>query len=302
MTGWDVELLLARDARDSRALAHDREAGLVRLIRRGVYAAEAALADLTVEEQHVVAMRAAAARSDRPLVFSHWSAMTAHGLDSLAGRLGSVHVTFARPEQRGLERVSSHLLPLREEEVVDVHGLLVTGVGRSVVDVAATGTFEDGVIAADSALRSGLPKAVLDLAVDLAGRRRSARRIAAVVAFADARSGSVGESLSRVTMHRMGLHPELQQKHFDHRGFIGRSDFFFPDERAACEFDGRVKFSDPRYAPNGAAEVLWKEKVREDRMRAVNDGFARWGWPEAQDPRRLAPVLRAAGVRVPARF
>ncbi|WP_375389938.1 hypothetical protein, partial [uncultured Amnibacterium sp.] len=299
---WDVELLLSRDSRDTRALARDRSRGSKRLIRHGVYAEESAVADLDLEEKHIVAMRALDAVTNRPLVFSHWSAMTGQGQDSLATRLGTVHVTFTEPGQRGLERVSSHLLSLRDEEVVEVHGLLMTSVGRSVIDIAAAASFEEGVIAADSALRSGLPREMLELAVDLAGSRRAPKRIAAVVAFADGRSGSVGESLSRVTMHRMGLHPELQHKHFDHRGYIGKSDFFFSDERAACEFDGRVKFVDERFAPNGAAEVLWNEKVREDRMRAVNDGFARWGWPEARDPHRLAPVLRAAGVQVPSRF
>jgi hypothetical protein len=302
MSPWDVELVLARDVSDARVLARDRDKGIIRLIRHGVYAVESDVRELTPEGKHVVAMRAAAFASDRPLVFSHWSAMTAHGLESLGSRLGSVHVTFRSPGQRGLDRISSHVLALSDEEVVEIGGLLVTTVGRAVVDVAAAGTFEDGVIAADSALRSGVSKDVLALAIELAGPRKASKRIASAIDFADERSGSVGESISRVTMHRMGLHPDLQRKHFDHRGFIGKSDFSFEDERAACEFDGRVKFVDPRFAPNGAAEVLWNEKQREDRMRAVNRGFARWGWPEARDPRRLAPVLRAAGVKVPARF
>jgi hypothetical protein len=36
-------------------------------------------------------------------------------------------------------------------------------------------------------------------------------------------------------------------------------------------------------------------------MRAVNKGFGRWGWEEARNPRKLAPVLLAAGVRLPRR-
>lgn len=302
MSPWDVELLFARDAQDRRALARDREKQLVRRVRRGVYVRDADVGDLNLEQKHLVAVRALVASSDRELVLSHWSAAVLHDLDVLNERLGSVHVTFEEAGSRGLERVSGHVFALRDEEVVEMRGLLVTGVGRTVVDIASSGSFADGVVVADSALRAGVPRQVLELAVDLAGPRRAARRVAEVLAFADGDSGSAGESLSRVTMHAMGLHPELQRRHSDHRGFIGRSDFFFPEVEAAGEFDGRIKFLDPRYAPDGAGESLYREKVREDRMRAVTKGFARWGWAEARDARRLAPVLRAAGVPVPRRL
>jgi hypothetical protein len=301
MSPWDVELLLARDASDHRALAHDREQKLVRRVRRGVYVREADLLEMSVEQKHVVAVRALTAVSDRDLLLSHWSAAVLHGLDTLSEHLGTVHVTFREAGGRGLERVSGHVFTFQDEEVTEMHGLLVTTLGRTVVDVASSGTFADGVVIADSALRAGVPREALELAVDLAGPRRSGRRVAAVMAFANGDSGSAGESLSRVTLHGMGLHPELQRKLFDHRGYIGRSDFFFPEQEVAAEFDGRIKFTDPRYAPNGAGAVLYDEKVREDRMRAVTGGFARWGWPEARDPRRLAPVLRAAGVPIPRR-
>ena len=271
-------------------------------MRHGVYVRDAEVVDLSVEQKHVVAVRALVASSDRDLVLSHWSAAVLHDLDALNERLGAVHVTFPEAGSRGLERVSGHVFALQDEEVVEVRGLLVTGVGRTVVDIASSGSFADGVVVADSALRAGVPREVLELAVDLAGPRRAARKVAEVMAFANGDSGSAGESLSRVTMHAMGLHPELQRRHSDHRGFIGRSDFFFPEVEAAGEFDGRIKFLDPRYAPSGAGEALYREKVREDRMRAVTKGFARWGWAEARDARKLAPVLRAAGVPVPRRL
>lgn len=302
MSPWNVELLFARDAQDRRALARDREQQLVRRVRHGVYVRETDIVALTVEDKHVIAIRAAVAASDRQLVLSHWSAAVLHGLDALTERLGSVHATFTEAGKRGLERLNGHVFALRDEEIVEMRGLLVTSVGRTVVDVAASGTFADGVVVADSALRAGVPREMIETAVDLAGPRRAASRIAAVVEFANGDSGSAGESLSRVTMHSMGLRPELQRPHHDHRGFIGKSDFFFPEVQTAGEFDGRVKFLDARYAPSGAGEVLYREKVREDRMRAVTRGFARWGWPEARDAHKLAPVLRAAGVSVPRRY
>lgn len=302
MSGWDVELLFARDARDRRALARDRESGLVRSVRRGVFVTAASVAELTPEEKHVVAVRAVAGISSRPLLFSHWTSGVVVGADVLRKMLAKVHATFQDPSARGLDRVVGHVFPVADDEIVEVRGLLFTNLGRTVVDIASSGTFTDGVVAADSALRKGTTLEELEAAVDRAGPRRAARKVRRVLDFADGDSGSAGESVSRVTMDRMGLRPVLQRKHFDHRGFIGKSDFSFPEVRAAGEFDGRIKFTDPRFAPNGAGEALWDEKVREDRMRAVTDGFGRWGWPEAFEERRLAPVLRAAGVPVPARF
>lgn len=277
MSPWDVELLFARDAQDRRALARDREHRLVRRVRHGVYVREPDIAASTVEDKHVIAIRAAVAATGRQLVLSHWSAAVLHGLDALAERLNSVHATFTDAGLRGLDRLSGHVFAISDEEIVEMHGLLVTTIGRTVVDVAASGAFAEGVVVADSALRAGVPRELIEAAVDLAGPRRAANRIAAVVEFADGDSGSAGESLSRVTMHAMGLRPELQRRHHDFRGFIGKSDFFFPEVQAVGEFDGRVKFQDPRYVPMGAGEALYREKVREDRMRAVTRGFARWG-------------------------
>jgi hypothetical protein len=140
---------------------------------------------------------------------------------------------------------------------------------------------------------------MLEQAIDLAGPRRSWRRIAQVVDFADGDSGSAGESVSRVTMHRMGLRPELQHKLFDGRGYIGKVDFFFPEEEVAGEFDGLIKFLDPRYAAEGGGKKAYDEKVREDRGRRVTRGWGRWGWVEARSVKLLGSILQRAGVRIP---
>ncbi|WIE82989.1 hypothetical protein [Curtobacterium sp. MCPF17_021] len=58
------------------------------------------------------------------------------------------------------------------------------------------------------------------------------------------------------------------------------------------EFDGRLKYEDPR--------ALWDEKNREDALRRLPEvrGFARWTMREAADARALAAVLSAAGLPV----
>jgi len=299
VNGWDAELIVPVDDREQRAAARDTERGRLRRVRSGVYAVAEDVAELRTEDLHLVAMRALASASERTVVFSHQSAAVAHGLPILGPHLARVHVTFARAGDRSFERVSGHVFAVRDEEVVEVGGLVVTARGRTVVDVAGGGTFEEGAVTADAALAAGLPRALLEQAVDLAGPRRARRRIEEVVAFADAGAQSAGESVSRVTMRGLGLRPVLQHRMRDGRGVIGDADFWFPEEEVAGEFDGLVKFLDPRYAPAGAGRKVYDEKVREDRGRAVTKGWARWGWSEARSLRLLGGILHRAGMRVP---
>ncbi|WP_147391999.1 hypothetical protein [Amnibacterium setariae] len=299
MKGWEVELIVARGDREQRAAARDTDRGLLRRVRGGVYVLAGDVAGLRIEELHLVAMRALASATERPLLFSHQSAAVAHGLPVLGPHLARVHVTVERAGDRYFERAAGHVFAVRDEEVVEVGGLLLTAIGRTVVDVAGSGTFEEGVVTADAALAAGLSRELLEQAVDLAGPRRAWRRIQDVVAFADGAAQSPGESVSRVTMRELGLRPVLQHRMSDRRGVIGDADFWFPEEEVAGEFDGFVKFLDPRYAPAGAGRKVYDEKIREDRGRAVTKGWARWGWVEARSRRLLGAVLHRAGVRVP---
>lgn len=300
VNAWEIELIAARGDREQRAAARDAARGRFRRVRAGIYVPADALAGGSTQDLHLIGMRALALASDRPLVFSHWSSAVAHDRATLGNRFGRVHVTFSAPGLRSFDRVAGHVFALQDCEVEEVHGLLVTTIGRTVVDIAGAGTFEEGVVTADSALAGGLTRDRLDHAVDLAGPRRAWRSIAEVVAFADGGGKSAGESVSRVTMvKRLGLHPVLQHPLFDRRGRIGDTDFFFPDEEVAGEFDGLVKYLDPRYAPMGAGKKAYDEKVREDRGRRVTRGWARWGWAEGRDARLLGSILASAGVRVP---
>lgn len=299
VNGWDVELIVARDGREQRAAARDTTRGRFRRVRGGIYVLADDVAELRTEDLHLVAMRALATASDRPILFSHWSAGVGHELAMIGNHLGTVHITVEEAGDRYFRQVTGHVFSVLDEEVVEVGGLLLTTMGRTVVDIAGAGTFEEGVVVADAALASGLSQGMLEQAIELAGPRRSWRRIAEVAQFADGDSGSAGESVLRVTMRDLGLRPVLQHKLFDRAGLIGKADFWFPDEEVAAEFDGLVKFLDPRFAAKGGGRKAYDEKVREDRGRRVTKGWARWGWVEGRSARLLGSILRAAGVRIP---
>jgi hypothetical protein len=65
------------------------------------------------------------------------------------------------------------------------------------------------------------------------------------------------------------------------------TDFGWADRCAVGEFDGEVKYG--RLVPPGRTpgNVVFAEKVREDAVRALDYGFARWIWDELDD---FAPV------------
>jgi len=120
------------------------------------------------------------------------------------------------------------------------------------------------------------------------------------MAFADGRSESVGESRSRVAIHRAGLEPPTPQwAVLGVTGrLVGRVDFGWPPLRAVGEFDGCAKygrFLGPGQAP---ADVVIAEKLREDRLRDEGLRVVRWTWSELDTsrswPRGSSGRLRGA--------
>jgi len=183
--------------------------------------------------------------------------------------------------------------------VVTVDGVQVTGVARTVLDVARTWEFAAALVAADHALhRAWATPARLTTELEAAGRGRGVRRARRVVDAASARSESVGESLSRARMIELGLPlPELQHVVEDDAGVVGRVDFWWPGLGLVGEFDGRLKYR-AAGVPDGrpVEDRVWAEKRREDRLRALGLSVVRWTWDTALDPDALRAVLGACGL------
>ncbi|MDQ1530208.1 MAG: hypothetical protein QOE37_313 [Microbacteriaceae bacterium] len=308
MTNADVELILVRQAERAgiarRSLARAAETGRLVQLRRGVYVDGAVWATLDPLGGHLLRIRALQAVSPRPLVVSHWSAAALRSLPVPRRQLERLHVTVPPGSGRAIQGVRAHDLPLLDWEVEDVEGVPCTTWARTVLDVAAASSFADGVAVADAALH-GLEPALRGPAKELLVARwsalpprRAVNRVPAVLDFADGDAESPGESVSRVSMHSLGLpRPVLQQVFNDGRGFAGKVDFWFPGPRVIGEMDGRSKYLDPRLNRSDPARVVYDEKRREDRLRALVRGFVRWDWAEASTPSLLGAKLAAAGVR-----
>ncbi|WP_198598152.1 hypothetical protein [Blastococcus atacamensis] len=200
-------------------------------------------------------------------VLSHSSAARLHGLIVPRSEPQEVRVTAVDQWRRGRGyRVARAMLA--EDDVVPWLQYGATSVARTLVDCAREWALTDSVIAFDAALQGlKIDRAELHRAV-LAGRHRVGISGAArALSLSDGRAESPLETRGRLALLSAGLpRPELQVEIHDDAGFVGRVDAWYAEAAVALEFDGRVKYLDPRDGES-PGDVLWREKRREDRIR-----------------------------------
>jgi len=280
-------------------------------VRSGIYLPGGIWAPLSVDDRHLVRLRAAALASATPLVFGGMSAAALWRLPVI-GQWPERPIVLA---ERAAGGRSARSLERRCEGLPDVvwvvEGLAATGLARTVVDVARFERFGGAVAMADFALApkplglGALSQSVQkpELAAELAARElvHGQAKVVAVIGFSDGDSGSAGESISRVAAYRLGFpRPVLQHPFRDSLGEMF-TDFWWPDFRLVGEFDGRGKYLREEYARGrSTAEIVLAEKRREDRLRALGPGVVRWGWAEAMNAPALRRAVLAAGLPVQA--
>ncbi len=300
---------MSREGGADRALRRSAERGQAVRVARGRFLPEAEWNELDHDAKYKAKIHAWVETTRTRQVFSHWSAAALWGYPIIGAWPNRIHVTLGlRAGQRSTRGVTRHLAEFTEGEVVERDGLLVTSPIRTIVDLARVAGFASGVAACDRALSlaKGLPgpnlhierDALLEAAACLTGKR-GVRRLRSVAEFADGRSGSAGESLSRVQIARLHLPaPDLQVEIVDRTGQTWHSDFGWPDLALLGEFDGMVKYTRNRYLKEReVADVVIEEKLREDAMRLASGcGMVRWTWPVASDPAQLKQLLVSAGL------
>ncbi|QDZ14385.1 hypothetical protein [Humibacter ginsenosidimutans] len=198
-----------------------------------------------------------------------------------------------------------HRASIADEDVTEVHGLLVTSPARTIADLARAGISRECVVALDYTLSSRAPQGLrlvkeelIELVVRQGGWGR--RRAVELIEFGDGRSGSPGETGSRLIFAEGGFEsPELQH-HYPRHGRRGYdSDFWWKrslrGRPLAGEFDGAGKYLRKEYLRNKTpGEAVVAEKRREDYMRRCDGSdFMRWGFPEVMRP----PLLRALAIQ-----
>ncbi len=283
---------LAFDISDDELCAAVRRGALLRLTP-GVYVPNSKAFDDAKGREELFRLRSiavATSSADHALPLSHTSAAAVHRLPTLSPDHRRVHVTTTDGRGGGIRSNRHvHQSTLRDDEVVSVDGIAVTSLARTAVDVATMGSFAQALTVFDSSLRRGADRDTMRDA--LAVRRRGVRPARRAIELADGESESVGESWSRAQILTAGLpRPRVQQWV---RGISGREyrcDFGL-GPRLVAEFDGKIKYGRLLRPGEDIADVILREKAREDDIRAAGYMMLRWTWPTLHDGSLLG-ILR----------
>lgn len=279
--------------------------GLLLAVRRGVYrTADREIA--TAEKEHALRCRALFPQLGGG-AFGYVSAAVLLRLPVWNVPLARLHVVQDR-SGRGQVRCGVHVhgSPLAARDVVEMDGLRVTSPARTAAEMARSLPLEAALVMVDGALQRAWrerhlgehhPGATTAAEIDevmerFVGRRGipAARRL---FALADERSESPGETRSRYAMHIAGLPPPITQ--WDVPGTDFRTDFGWPELGVVGEFDGKAKYGRGFRRGVDPQELLWREKLREDRIRATGLIVVRWTWSgiTSSAPDGLLPQLIA---------
>jgi hypothetical protein len=296
----DPSLTMRRDA-VHRGWSDDELGRLVRAgeltrLRRGAYLNGVLPPDAA--GLHRLLVRATLAGLRRPAVVSHQSAAALLGLPLWDVALDRVHITRRPPAWNDASGVLvCHVARLRDDEIVELDDVQVTSPVRTALDLARSLPHEAAVVVLDAVLHRGLisHETLRTRLFDVAGSPGS-RSAARAVLFADGRSESVGESRSRVILHRWGLTPSALQFEVPSAsgGLAGRTDFAWESDRVLGEFDGRVTYGRLLRPGQEPGDAVFAEKRREDLIRDEGWGVVRWVWAELRTPHRLAARVRRA--------
>lgn len=240
------------------------------------------------------------------VVASHQSALVLHGGRLWKSDLTTAHLCRA-DDDHTRRRPRAALHPACDGEPVETtEGFLTVPVATAVVQVGLCPPRSglppfpfESLVAADGALHDGLvTQAELHAAVLAHTRHPGIHGVRALLAHADGRHESVGETRLAHTMRTLGYSftPQVPVTVGGRRWWV---DFELDDDPVIVEFDGLTKYSGGQRhpTPEQLRKALAQEKWREDSLRAAPREVVRFVWSEADDARVVQTRLDAAIAR-----
>ena len=227
--------------------------------------------------------------------YSHTSAARLHRLhlwnvDDVIHLLQRVRPSS---ERHGKD-VQCHTRPFARNEVTLVGGLPTTSMERTAADCSMMLNYRQALIVMDHALRLGANRSLLQEMADSLDGRRGVRTFRRVLAAADPRSESPGETLTRELILRLKIRLPEPQVEVTSRAGRHRLDFAWKEEKVALEFDGKLKYFD--FQPTD--EVLFQERLREKALTEEGWLFVRIEWKDLfREQEFKNRVLRALSGR-----
>lgn len=214
-------------------------------------------------------LAAAVARIAPSAVLSHRSAAQLWGLwipqftgvevTTPAGIRGSPYTTSVQRRD-----VVAHRRITPPADITELHGLPVTTLERTWLDLSALLGIHDLIAAGDAALRSGASADELAERVARAHRLRGIARARRAVPLLDGRSRSRPESRIRAAIRLAGLPaPRVNRAIYDEHGqWLGEPDLHYEEARLAIEYNGAGHASE--------------RKMRKDSVRTLDFQRAAW--------------------------
>jgi hypothetical protein len=304
-----LELLSLEDldarGRSPDAVRRDVAAGELVRVQRGRFASAGDWKAQFVEGRHRARSRAYAASSPTA-VFAHETAAALHGLPLFRVTDERLHTATTARAASSTRNVMRHRGALEHADVVTLEGVHVTSLSRTVFDLIRRLPYEAGVALADAALKKAERarprgaeelRGLVDERLQRAAGQRGVRRGRTVLAFADPRSDSSGESASRWFLRVIGFRSfRLQVPFCGPKGQQWSVDLQFDGNLG--EFDGAFKYSDPAFLRGRTPrQALLEEKERGDWIRGRSRApYVRWMDPHIATAETLRDRLAWFGI------
>lgn len=282
---------------DKRLVRMVRAGDLVRL-RQGVYADARVWAKADARTKHLLLATGVRRLYGDTVALSHVSAALAYGAPDWQLGFDSVHVTHLNgfAGRRQARTVHHRGACYVDDLTLDEHGWITTP-ARTFVDVVKSVPTAVGLVVADWILHKGLAtKGQLWDALDRQVEAPYTLRVRSVIANADPRSESVGETRSRFEFRAAGLPDPIPQFEIrDPRGrFLGRVDFAWPELKVIVEFDGLVKYDKLLKPGQTMLDVIREEKRRDRNLAALGWTVIRIEWDDLATPGPVMERIRQA--------
>jgi hypothetical protein len=290
---------------NEKTLRRALRAGVYRRPRTGAYVDGAVWDAATAEARYAIKARAAYRQARTDVLLSHASALPFNEAPTWGVDLSEVHLT--RLDGRTGRReagVRQHCGIVIDGDLRDVDGLAITSPVRNCLEITTSASVEAALVVANHFLHRG------DFTVQQLRERYSqgVRRwphsltTDLVIRLADPRIESVGESRTSYFFWKQRLPtPVPQYEVHDGDVLVAVLDFALPELGVWFEFDGKVKYATPDREGETAADVVFREKRREDRVRELTGWRCfRITWQDLADPVTLAARIRAFLARAQA--
>lgn len=268
------------------------------VVRRGVYTARNTWEAADDAERYRMRVWATQLTAAKDAVISHSSAAAFLDVPLRPRWLTMTHVTRRGARGGRCEGgVKHHCAGYDRWELTEHAGVTLTGLARTAIDMGREFGFEDGLVAADAALRHGTTREELFRVLERMWCWPGITAARTAAELADGGAQSIGETLTRILVLELGEgRPETQ---FVVESGGRRAEVDLRLRRHLIEFDGKVKYvgrdrggvDDRR--PD---EILWEEKRREDWLRSHDGGYgmSRVVWSDLFGPNRRETLDRLA--------